>query len=84
MEINNEQEIIDLKPDTTKLQAYKTVLKEYPDVLDVKQVSAILGISTKTAYKLLREQKIEYLKVGRVLRIPKINLLAYLKIESRL
>ncbi len=64
----------------TKLQAYKVMLKEYPDVLNIEQVSMILSVCTKTAYKLLREQKIEFIKIGRVIRIPKISLLTYLKV----
>ena len=34
-------------------------------------MSQALGISTKTGYKLIRENKIESLKVGRSYRIPK-------------
>ena len=64
----------------TRLHAYKIMLKEYPDVLDINHVSSILGVCTKTAYKLLRDQKIEHIKVGRMIRIPKINLLSYLKV----
>ena len=59
---------------------YETVFKEYPDVLDIEQVSCILNISTKTAYKLVKEGALSCLKVGRKLRIPKIYLMQYLKI----
>ena len=59
---------------------YRSVLKVYPDILTVEEMSRALGVSTKTGYKLIRENKIEYLKVGRSYRIPKANLLAYLKL----
>ena len=49
---------------------YRSVLKDYPDVLTVEEMSRALGISTKTGYKLIRENKIESLKVGRSYRIP--------------
>ena len=39
-----------------------------------------LGVSTKTGYKLLKDGKIEYLKIGRAYRIPKAHILRYLKI----
>ena len=78
--VNIESEIDILNFNISKLHAYKIMLKEYPDVLNVEQVSMILGVCAKTTYKLLREQKIEYIKVGRALRIAKINLLSYLKI----
>ena len=58
----------------------KTILKEYPDILTVEEVSKALGISTKTAYHLIRENKIEHMKVGRTYRIPKAHLLAYMKV----
>ena len=34
---------------------YKSVLKEYPDVMSVEEVSKALGVSDKTVYRLLRE-----------------------------
>jgi len=61
-------------------ELYCVVLKDYPDILDVKQVSVILGVSTKTVYRLLRENTIKSLKVGREFRIPKVNIMKYFKI----
>ncbi len=59
---------------------YQLVLKEYPDVLTVEEMSKALGISSKTGYQLLRENKIQNLKVGRAYRVPKAHLLAYLQL----
>ncbi len=59
-------------------------LKNYPDVMDVNQMSVILGVSTKTSYKLLREGKVLSKKVGRAYRIPKAHLLNYLEINRSL
>jgi len=59
---------------------YRVVFKEYPDVLDAKQVSALLGVSTKTVYRLLHEGSLASLKVGREFRIPKVNVMKYVKI----
>ncbi len=59
---------------------YRSVLKDYPDILTVEEMSKALGISTKTGYRLLRENKIEHLKVGRTYRIPKAHLLTYMRI----
>ena len=61
-------------------EIYREVLKDYPDVLDVKQVSQILGVSSKTVYRLLRNGNIESLKVGREFRIPKIIIMRYIKL----
>ena len=59
---------------------YKSVFKEYPDVLDVKQVSTLLGVSTKVVYRLLRDGSIVSLKIGREFRVPKVNVMKYVKI----
>ena len=58
---------------------YGSVLKNYPDVLNINEMCRILGISTKTGYRLLREGRIASMKVGRSYRIPKLHLLAYLE-----
>lgn len=59
---------------------YRSILKEYPDILTVEEMSRALGVSTKTGYKLLRENKIECIKVGRSYRIPKAHLLSYMRV----
>lgn len=58
--------------------AYKLMLKDYPDVMSIEQMCEILSISTKTGYRILREGKILSLKVGRAYRIPKAHLFTYL------
>ena len=60
--------------------AYRVMLRDYPDVLNIDQMCEILSVSTKTGYKLLKDGKIEYLKIGRAYRIPKAHILRYLKI----
>ena len=64
----------------TMKEAYSVMLKEYPDLMDINQMSKALGVSTKTCYKLLREGKITGMKVGRTYRIPKVHLLTYMKV----
>jgi len=56
------------------------MFKGYPDVLNVKQVSEILEISTKTVYKLIKDGSLSSLKVGREFRIPKVMLMQYMKV----
>jgi len=66
--------------DITSQEIYRIVLKEYPDVLNVEQVSEVLEVSKKTVYKLIREGSLSSLKVGREYRIPKVTLLKYMKV----
>lgn len=67
-------------PSLSQKEAYLLLLRDYPDVLDIEQMCAVLNISIKTGYKLLREKKIESIKAGRSYRIPKLHLLTYLNI----
>lgn len=58
--------------------AYRVMLREYPDVLNIEQMCDILNVSIKTGYTLLKKGNIQHLKVGRSYRIPKAHLLTYL------
>lgn len=62
-------------------KAYIMVFKEYPDVVNVDQMCRMLGgISIKSGYRLLHENKIKHFKIGRTYKIPKLYILEYLKI----
>lgn len=67
----------------TQREAYRLMLRKYPDVMNVDEVSEVLGVSTKTCYKLIRSGKITSLKVGRAYRIPKAHLFSYLIIGTK-
>ena len=58
----------------------RAVFKDYPDVMDVGQVSEILHVSAKTIYGLIRSGALKSLKVGRAFRIPKTNVMRYLNL----
>ena len=59
------------------------MFQEYPDVVNVKLLSKMLGgISMKSVYKLLNQNKIGHLKIGRSFLIPKYHVIQYLKKES--
>ena len=63
-------------------EAYKIMLKDYPDVMNVAQVCEVLGIGAKSCYRLLREEQIASLRIGKIYRIPKAHLLSYLNIGT--
>lgn len=51
----------------------------YPDVVDVSGLQSMLGnIGKQTAYELVRKGTIKTIKVGKLYRIPKINVIAFL------
>ena len=59
---------------------YRIVFNGYPDVLNVKQVSKVLRISTKTVYKLIRNGSLSSMKVGREFRVSKVVIMKYVKV----
>ena len=65
------------------VNVYKTVFRDYPDVMTVTQMSKALGICTKTAYELLHTNEIAYIKIGRNYKIPKKNVIDYLNISAK-
>ena len=60
-------------------EAYNLMFKDYPDVVDVSGLQSMLGnIGKQKAYELVREGTIKAIKVGKLYRIPKINVIAFL------
>ena len=55
--------------------------KHYPDILTVSQLAKLLGVSKKTAYKILADKKILCIKIGRAYKIPKRNVMKYLYVN---
>ena len=65
-------------------EIYKTMFKDYPDVVNVEQMCEMLGgMSTKTAYRLLRSGSIKSILTSRRYRIPKVYILEYLQVIQR-
>jgi len=55
------------------------MFSEYPDVVNVKQMCLMLGgIGMKTAYSLLQNGDIRYIKIGKSFKIPKVSIIEYL------
>ena len=64
----------------------REIFRKYPDVVDVPQLCEMLGgsrpVSKKTAYRMLNAGKIKAFRIGRSFRIPKVNVIRFLQIES--
>jgi len=60
-----------------------TMFEKYPDVVEVDDLRVMLGgISKKLAYRLLVDQEIRSVKVGRSYKIPKVCIIEYLMGEE--
>ena len=57
---------------------YETMFKDYDDILNVKDIQAILGISRKKVYKLLKDGTIQSLKPGRGYIVSKMHFIDYI------
>lgn len=52
---------------------------DYPDVVEVDDLRKMLGgISRKLAYRLLANQEIKNVRIGRTYKIPKVCVIEYL------
>lgn len=45
---------------------YRAIFRRYPDVVTAEQMREMLGVGTRTAYRLLRENKIQSVRMGRI------------------
>ena len=60
-----------------------SMFEKYPDVVEVDDLRKMLGgISRRLAYRLLAEQEIRRVKVGRAYKIPKVCVIEYLMGED--
>lgn len=60
-----------------------TMFENYPDVVEVDDLRKMLGgISKKLAYRLLAEEEIRSVRVGRAYKIPKVCIIEYLMGEE--
>lgn len=61
----------------------KDMFRSYPDIVTVEQLCQMIGgtkpICMKTAYKILKEGKIECFRIGTQYRIPKVNIIRYIE-----
>ncbi len=54
------------------------LLKDYPPVLSISEVAEILKVTPATVRRHIKNDELPYIKVGRLVRIPKARLIDYL------
>ncbi len=62
---------------------YQIMFTSYPDLLTIVQLKEMLGIGITLAYRLVRDNTIRALKIGREYKIPKANVISYLINENK-
>lgn len=57
----------------------KEVFAEFPDVITIEDMMAMLHIGRNTAYQLLRENRVQSIRVGKKYIIPKSCVIEFLR-----
>ena len=60
-----------------------TMFATYKDVVNVEQLAEMLGIGITLAYRLVKQNTIKSIKIGRQYKIPKMNVIAYLVNQNK-
>lgn len=56
---------------------YQMMFTTYPDLVNITQLKEMLGIGVNLAYRLVKDNTIPSIKVGREYKIPKRNVIEY-------
>lgn len=56
--------------------------REYPDIVSIPQLTDMLQIGKNTAYELVASNEIKSIRIGRIYKIPKQNVIDYLNRAS--
>lgn len=64
-------------------ELYQMMFPDYPDIVTVKQLCEMLGVSRALAYKLISDDEIQAVKIGTSLKIPKVSVINYVTEEKK-
>lgn len=62
-----------------KKDGYLNLFKAFDDIVSVEALCKMLNIGKNTAYALLRNGKIKFVRIGKVYKIPKKYVIEYIK-----
>lgn len=54
------------------------MFSEYPDVISIDELTEMLGVGKNTAYKLINDNVIKSIHIGRIHKIPKCYVIDYI------
>lgn len=61
---------------------YPLIFSDYPDIVTVRDLQKMLGISRHAVYDLLAEGELGSIRLGNAYRIPKLNVVRYVLTKS--
>ena len=56
---------------------YSIMFPDYPDIVDIPQMQAMLGVSRHLAYGLISSGQVAGIKIGKAYRVPKVKIIDY-------
>lgn len=59
-------------------EAYKIMFRDYPDVVNIKELAEMLGICSKKAYELVRSGTIPVLPCSKCYKIAKLDVIEFM------
>ena len=64
-------------------ELYQMMFPDYPDIVTVKQLREMLGISRQLAYDLINDGELQAIKIGTSFKIPKVSVINYVTEEQK-
>lgn len=58
------------------------LFERYPDLLTAKDIEQVLGISRTSVYRMINRNELPYVKIGKLYKFPKSELIKYLNQDS--
>ena len=63
-------------------ELYKMMFPDYPDIVTVRQLMEMLGISRTMAYSLIADGEIQAVMIGISYKIPKVSVIKFVTQEK--
>ena len=64
-------------------ELYQMMFPDYPDIVTVRQLRDMLGISRQLAYDLIADGEVQATKIGNSFKIPKVSVINYVTEEKK-
>ena len=65
-------------------ELYQMMFPEYPDIVTVRQLREMLGISRQLAYDLINDGELQQaIKIGNSFKIPKVSVIDFVTEEKK-
>ena len=64
-------------------ELYQMMFPEYPDIVTVRQLREMLGISRQLAYDLIADGEVQAIKIGNSFKIPKVSVITFWTEEKK-